>query len=433
MEKRLRNLVDEPSIVTKLCFYAFLCTLPFETLPFPLLGSQFSIAKLSGIFLFLASVLDSRACFRRAPREFWLLLIYVSCGVLVVALADDSKNVSFVALSRNPQLLILFLIAFNLFSIESIRKEAVIVLTSGISTFSWMHTLKLLDIRSMTEYVDGVGQVERTAGLSSDPNFATSLAGIGILGCFVILISFNLLNKYARMAFIVFCIGCLLSVAQMSSRGGVLSITVGLFALGVVYWRKEKSWTPLFCLAALVVAAGFAVWQSDLFRSRIEKTISSGDTAGRLEIWEATLRVWSSHPIVGCGFEKYLYAVGTLIGEPQRNTHNTILSVLVSTGIVGVVPVLVVMFRIISKLTKSTNNWDGMLSASWIALDIMASLSLNLEHQKWFWITLAFALASDHSTEDRTSWKNDKLRNARKHRATNKVLSHAPAMRFCVN
>jgi len=379
--------------MTKWCFYLFLCSIPFETITIPFLGDGFSVAKFFGLVLCIFGLLDAKVCFRNPPLEFWLLLLYVVVGETVAFALGGLDNETLRLLTREPQLLVLFLISYNILRTKDVRKWAVLFLCMSIGTFSWMHVLQVFELRSIAENVEGVGLVERTSGLGTDPNFATALAGVGIICCVVALVSMKDIPFALKVSIGVLCAGCLLSVARMSSRGGILSIALGLFTFAW-FTRKSRHRTFIFGgLVMLLLVGVYLLAGSDLFRSRIDRTISSGDTAGRFEIWSAALTTWSHNPVFGRGFGRYISDIGWQLGGEARNTHNLFLSALVSTGLTGLITVLIVMFGAWRSAINAIPGWEGILAAALLTLGVGAGMSLNLEHQKWFWIVLSFAIA----------------------------------------
>lgn len=128
------------------------------------------------------------------------------------------------------------------------------------------------------------------------------------------------------------------------SRGGL----VGLVAVIVLCaWRKRKLW--ILALVVVVVGAGLLFASRNWSRGEDFSQLD-GDASlqQRLATYQAGLRMFLDHPLLGVGFACSLvawplYAPEGLYTRGALVTHNTFVQVLSETGVVGLVPFVLLL------------------------------------------------------------------------------------------
>ena len=150
------------------------------------------------------------------------------------------------------------------------------------------------------------------------------------------------------------------------SRGGIVGLILGV-VLGYILFRKIVdikqviSESAKFIIAGALVIAVILIRHSDLILGRLA-TVSKGTDAvtvssGRLWIWEQGLKVMMEHPksfFVGMGWATFPGYVGIV-------SHNTFLNVLFDFGILGLVPYLMLIWWIVSRLKRSVLDTSGQV------------------------------------------------------------------------
>lgn len=131
------------------------------------------------------------------------------------------------------------------------------------------------------------------------------------------------------------------SVLLSASRSGFLAtcVAASIVPLTFAYTRRRQklmiavgALTAALCLAAMVPASS---WQR---LGTIGSEVRSGSLNDRGSIWRAGLEVFEEHWLAGVGSGAYPRSVEPVLGWPARwliVAHNTFLSVLVETGLVG--------------------------------------------------------------------------------------------------
>ncbi len=135
------------------------------------------------------------------------------------------------------------------------------------------------------------------------------------------------------------------------SRGGVLSLLLTFVILLVLLGRLHRiRWSLAVIGTLVVVALGYAVWIGlEPFLARVRHT----DYASRWVLALTTFPMLRSFPLLGVGLGAY----GDIYGHYQpavlqpgkidvRMAHNDLLQLFVELGIVGAVPVLLMVWRV---------------------------------------------------------------------------------------
>ena len=135
------------------------------------------------------------------------------------------------------------------------------------------------------------------------------------------------------------------------SRGGVLSLLLTFVVLLVLLGRLRRiRWSLAIIGTLVVVALGYAVWIGlEPFLARVRHT----DYASRWVLALTTFPMLRSFPLLGVGLGAY----GDIYGHYQpavlqpgkidvRMAHNDLLQLLVELGIVGAVPVFLMVWRV---------------------------------------------------------------------------------------
>ena len=143
-----------------------------------------------------------------------------------------------------------------------------------------------------------------------------------------------------------------------TSSASYISFTIG-FVILYSYNKQRFNLlkTVLICLILYIfyrIASDFIF--TYLFYGKSLEEIESG--TGRAMIWEAAYQSFLSHPLLGGGFVVAERSLGKwgINGINVLSAHNTFISVIVNTGIVGLIIFLLFLFKWIYKLFCKSNN-----------------------------------------------------------------------------
>ena len=154
-------------------------------------------------------------------------------------------------------------------------------------------------------------------------------------------------------------IGLALSTSVMAeARGGWILVPVA--AVWFV-WIKRKSMGTV-PLISIVVIASLLIWSAlsfDRVKNGVDRTVrqlqqysqdstKTNSVGARLEMWRDSITIWKSHPLIGTGIGDYkndrvqLFKEGrSHLGRPFGHAHSIYFDLLATTGITGVVGMIV--------------------------------------------------------------------------------------------
>jgi len=191
------------------------------------------------------------------------------------------------------------------------------------------------------------------------------------------------------------------------SRGGLVAVTIGLFALflsgkGRAPWlRTQLSKMRLKVGLIIVIAVSLLIGISYYYepaKKRWEKTFTEGSMAGRERIFPAAVEMFFEKPLLGWGPTHHIYELGSRTGRPFRDTHNLYLWVLTETGLVGAIPFFMAVWYCLRGAWKARGGVHGALPLALLLALFTINLSLTWHNMKLFWIVLAYTLVSGEGT-----------------------------------
>lgn len=318
--------------------------------------SSFSDPQILGVYVLWAYCLY---CFVRRPDKlrclvaspFWALTLFIVVAVVSAIMVSNSLMYSLwrcvetggvllwgvLALteSRKEETPIRFFASF--YAMSALMLLGVVVAMVIDPQHAWMYEgsgVQRLDTTST--FMMGANSIGVTAALLSLASLSRfmlflKIRYLALLGPFLMLCYV----ARSRTGFIVFVLGALIMVTflcRMSSRR-LIAIAAGIL-LGVLV------------VGLLLVSPEFTDTVTDTFtRGHNETNITSLD--GRVSIWTEALQAFEQSPILGSGYATY----------PMRITagshfHNMFIELAVTTGIFGVIPMLILFILITLRLIK---------------------------------------------------------------------------------
>jgi O-antigen ligase len=176
------------------------------------------------------------------------------------------------------------------------------------------------------------------------------------------------------MIYVALMLPIWLALVLSNSRGGILAMLAQVLIAAV--WLLKPRGVLKGAVAALIVSGvllGTLGIGGDKLVTNIEsaRTDFSGDTtrdgASRNEIWEATLKMFTAHPIAGVGLGGYWIAItafhdasGSL--TPQE-AHNEYLELLSSGGVIGLAIGIWFSVSVIRRVRTNLMNDHGQIRA----------------------------------------------------------------------
>jgi len=199
-----------------------------------------------------------------------------------------------------------------------------------------------VDNKVLSEYISsedtfyfGEEIISRFCGLSSDPNYFSSLV------IFALSLQFYCLAKYNKIRFLMFAIILsflgILSYSKMFLLVSIMLWIIGLISVAKVKYDNKKNRNRkrfiVFVSVICMFAVGFYLIESgaiEMLLSRFNGDKVSSITTGRSEIWEDYLNtIIGSGQILLVGANSNSAIVGIHV------THNTFIQVLWKLGLIG--------------------------------------------------------------------------------------------------
>ena len=428
--RRRRPIVNTATAkwMIRYAFYAFVFSLPFEA---SYLTSGTTLTKLFGLALAGLALLQASLCYKFPPRAFWCFASYVFIFALFGAyLIFYPPNIpEFPSLVRSSiirfiQFLVLFWISFNLLKQKQLVNGMLWALAAGSIL------LATLQIIGMTSDPSSEGRV---TAFEENPNVLATVLSLGLLALFGLAYGRSQNDWKARVLFWLASGILAVAIVQTGSRGAVVAV-VG--SLSIFFLRgKSLAMKLKFGVIALtgIVALAVASYQIDAVRKRWERTVYDADLAGRETIYAETIDMILESPLVGWGPVNHMWELGPRVGRLYRDEHNLYLRVLAEVGIVGAIPFFAGLWLCGRAAWKARHSAQGILPAAMLLFVLVSGLKGTPYQAKFFWVVLAYALASGVATRPgllrMRSWSNHPGFGQRRQKATT-VSQMGPRRQF---
>jgi O-antigen ligase len=132
--------------------------------------------------------------------------------------------------------------------------------------------------------------------------------------------------------------------------------------------------------------------------SSVFTSIGSADIGGRVGLWVETAAIFLKHPFVGSGSGSLSFLIGTF-------SHQTFLSVLAETGLIGFILFCIVLVYIFSQLLRLPKGYIGLWVSTFF-IWLIGVLSLSFEFRKITWLFFSFMIIQGFSL--REQWQAQK-------------------------
>jgi O-antigen ligase len=374
--------------IIRYAFYAFIFTIPIETLDIGIEHGLVSLSSLIGFLFITVALLQPALTFGELPRPFWYfvayLFVFVCLGILQIP--EHSLFIFVTRLLTIIQMLALFWISFNLFQHQQLIKGALLAFGAGCVLLS------ILQVGGSAAMAISGGRV---SALSQDANSLGSVLGLGLLA--LLGLAYGRTSQDGRINWALWiCSGGLAAgVVLTGSRGALLSLLAGIMCLvvrpGHTTLRLKVGLITVLAVCSLVWAA----YENDAVRTRWERTFSETHMSGREEIMPAAWNMFVESPIVGWGPVNNVVELGYRFGRRTLDTHNGYLWVLTETGLAGGVPYLFALWLCLRAAWRARHGPEGSLPLALLTSVFLINMSLTWHYRKMFWIILAYSVASE--------------------------------------
>lgn len=388
-----------PFPIVRFAFYAFIFTIPLETLDVGLERGVFSVSAVVGYFFITVALLQPQVTFGKLPRPLWYfaayLFVFVSLGIWQ-KLGDSSGLTARLSTTiQTIQMVVLFWISYNLFRHERVIKGTLLALSAGCVILS------VLQVSGQAANAVAGGRV---SALSQDANSLGSMLGIGLLA--LMGLAYGRVSQDGSIGWLSWVGFASLSagIVLSGSRGAFVALVIGMMCLaarpGHSAVQVKIGIATVVALSALVVAA----YQNDAVRMRWERTFSEGHMSGRERIMPEAWNMFIQAPIIGWGPGNHIIELGRRFGRKPVDTHNGYLWVLTETGLVGAIPYFFALWLCLRSAWRARHGPEGSLPLALLVCVFLVNMSLTWHLRKILWMVLAYSVASEAFLRKRRSF-----------------------------
>jgi O-antigen ligase len=369
--------------------YLFVFSLPFE---WPQRSIPVEVTTLTGGLFLLTTLIQPRRCFARLPTPLWwfcatLFVFWVSFAVGGATYPGDALK-AFVLRLQN---LLAFWAGYNLMRDDRIATRTWLVF--GVACVA-LAAFTLAGAVNLDE--NWVKKSGRVTLFGQNANHAGLILASGALA--LVGLTYGRDRKLLRPRLLVWPLLALIGIAlvKTGSRGSFLSLTLGLWTFtagGRTILVKLRN-TAVAVLAVALLA--WAAWQLPLMRERFQQ-VEQGNLAGRERIFPAAWGLFLERPLLGWGPAQNKYELARRLPEEfrtWRDTHNLVLELLTSVGVIGALPFLLGTGLCVWGAWRARRGNHGILPFAMAVALLMGNMSGNYIGLKLFWLVLAWGVAA---------------------------------------
>jgi O-antigen ligase len=298
------------------------------------------------------------------------------------------------------QAILVFLAAGNLMQDEKVASRALAVLVAACVVRA---ALPIVGLGRTSDAVWTGG--ERISALGQNANSAAMILAAGL----VALIGLTLLRRKKSVVGLLLA-GLLavllgLAILETGSRGGFVALVGGVlvFALAANTWGQRLRNGTIAVLAITLLA--LATLRIPMMRNRLAESMTTGNLAGREQLYPALWTMFLERPILGWGPITNTSELALRIGERERSrraAHNLVLELLTATGLLGAIPFLAGVWLSVRNAWHARAGRHGVLPLALLCTLFLANMSGDWIASKLLWLVLAYAFAS-------ATWKSAPL------------------------
>ncbi len=355
-----------------------------------------NIARLAGLIVFALalSLALAKGCVRRPGLALWLtlaLFLWLCCTVFWTV--DTQATLERLRAMLQETVVVWFV--WELCEDQGDLRRLLIATLAGC----WV-LAALTYADALSAHIAGIAPTRFSAS-GQDPNDAARLLDFGFP---LAALLFDLTSRQVwRVILLGYFPAGLLAVVLTASRGGVLTAMVALAGAGVLLvWHHPRRTVAGILISPLLLGLMWLlIPTAPLERlATIPDQLRNGDLNQRVNIWDAGWRSFVEAPWLGHGAGTFVTATGLATGA---TAHDTALSLLVESGLIGMalaLALLVVLAREAMKTRGSLRVGLCTLLAVWG----VASLVGTLDETRMTWllfgiIALAGRVNADPVTE----------------------------------
>lgn len=126
----------------------------------------------------------------------------------------------------------------------------------------------------------------------------------------------------------------------------------------------------------------------------VTDVLEGDNLSGRRDIWADSLETFADHPLAGVGLDSHRAS-----SAYDKEAHNTVLSILVESGLIGFVLFGYIAIALLTRLLQ-LDGWQAWYWRTQVAVIAIGAMSLSLEDSKTIWIMSTLAVATTIAIRD---------------------------------
>jgi len=296
------------------------------------------------------------------------------------------------------QMLILFSISYNLLRSDRVKESTLLVVVVSCIVLASLQILGITST-SLEEYGD------RVSTLGGNPNTLASVLSLGLLVLVGLAYGRKQMDSKMRLLAWVSSAVLVVCVVQTGSRGNMLALMLSLFVLVIKPHNFVQNLKAGLVVSLLIGFVAVASYQIEFVRDRWERTYYDEDVSGRQDIYATAWEMFLEKPIIGWGPVKHYYELGYRLLVPTRDPHNLYLWLLLEVGLLGAIPFVGGLWICTISAWKARRTSQGVLPLAMVVFYLLANLK-GTYLDKYFWIVLAYTLASNN--QNAIAWQRPK-------------------------
>jgi len=365
----------------------FLLTIPIEDSL--AISSELSINRLIGMVAIGAWAIwvIARQRIRRVHPFLLIVLLFIVWNLFSIFWTID-RDLTIIRIKTYIQLGIMCYMVWDL--VDSKRRLRIAIQTYVLGAYISVIGTIVNFIKGEEAYLYSGGRYVATGFNANDLAVILAL-GLPLAWYLVITTVGNSARKWVAVINLLYIPTAFFAIFLTGSRGGFITAMLSLcYILPTVGRMGNKVKIPFSILIVLLMAAAVIIIP-DSTMQRIMSTFKSGETdylGGRLQIFADAAGIIDEHPFLGVGSGAFKTATrfGTI-------AHNTFLSVLSETGIVGFL--LFCFILILAGLEAIKHpKYDALLWITVMGMWAIGGSSVSWDYQKPTWLLLTLIVIS---------------------------------------
>jgi O-antigen ligase len=323
----------------------------------------------------------------RKPQVFHALVLMYFCWCILSYMWTSTDYESFERVKTYAQIFVLMLIVWEMLQTPE-------ELMAGLQAYVLGAFVPIAS--SLNNYMQGNLAENYEVRFTANGVNAVDLALFLLLGLPIAWRLFtradkkNILLKLINLAYLPMAVFTILLTA---SRTSLFAIVPAVIFIG---WPKKVDFGRIV-IAVILLILSILVLRMVLPASVIERlasvttSIKTADIGGRVSLWLGAIGVFLEHPIIGSGAASLTSLIGSI-------AHQTFLSVLAETGLVGFTLFMIVIVYLFNYLSRLPKGQAGLWISSFMVWCI-GVLSLSFEFRKITWLFFSFMIIEGYTLQ----------------------------------